>query len=515
MNMQVDKQQRVPVYMQIVNTLKARILSGELPEASVLPSERGMARMLGVHRNTVAKAYGELKADGLLQSKQGFGYVVAVEGAGVKDGAARRGTVGGRGKPVNWVNQIKPGHLDMDKSFDDLFERADGASNYSMGSGISQPGVFQRDKIARDISSLIETKDVDKGFYSPYKGDRSLRQKLADFLSTKGVKASVGEIQVLQETNQAFSFLLALLVKPGDTIITEEPVSPDVYRMAELAGAGVCCVPVDEDGVDCEVLEEIVRQKKPRLIFVNSSFHDPTGVVLSAERRKRVIEISNIYRVPVIEEDAASELVYEGRQITPLKAMDTLDNVIYLYSFSLTFVPGLSLAFVAANKSVIESLSYLVSVNMAAPDWMTQKLAAMYLEDGTYYAALDEFRASYRRKQEFVCARLDEMIPLGVEYTRPRGGVYVWCRLPDGVDSKLYAGRAYSKGATVIPGHVFYPNKKEGRSHIRINYSHESEERLGKGMDILRETLEELLEENTACDSRPPAVRLVGKAQFL
>jgi len=303
----------------------------------------------------------------------------------------------------------------------------------------------------------------------------------------------VGEIQVLQETNQALSYLVLLLIKPGDVVLTEEPVSPDVQRIVALSGGSVCRVPMDGEGVDCDVLEDMVRRKKPRFIFLNSSFHDPTGIMLSAERRRRVIEISNAFRVPVVEEDAASELVYEGAGVTPIKALDTLDNVIYIYSFSLTFVPGLSLAFVSAGKPIIESLSYLASLNMAAPDWITQKLAAAYLENGSYYAKLSEFRSVYRRKRDLVCEALDAMAPLGVRYEKPRGGVYVWCRLPDGVDSKLFASRSYSRGLTLIPGHVFYASKKEGRAHVRINYSREPEDRLVRGLDIFKSTLEEFL----------------------
>lgn len=491
MNMQIDRRSRLPVYMQIVSAVRAQILSGELPDGSILPSERVMAQLLGVHRNTVAKAYGELKADGMLRSRQGSGYRVTAAGTGTPSEPERSTVEKRRGKSVNWVNQIKPSHLDMDKFFDNMFEHADGEEKYSLSNGISQIGIYDRERVARDISMLIETKDVGKGFYSPYKGDRALRKRLAAFLSTKGIRASLGEIQVLQETNQAISYLALLLLKPGDTVIMEEPVSPDVYRMVELVGAKACFVPVDRDGMDCEILERMVRQRKPRFIFVNSSFHDPTGVVLSAERRRRIIEISDAYRVPVVEEDAASELVYEGPRIMPIKALDTLDNVIYIYSFSLTFVPGFSLAFVAANKKVVDSLSYLTSVSMAAPDWMTQKLAAMYLEDGTYYKALDSFREGYCRKQRLVCDALDGMRRWGVDYYRPRGGVYIWCALPDGIDSKQFADSAYSRGVAVMPGYVFYPSKKEGRGYIRINYSYETEERLAQGLELLRRTLAE------------------------
>ena len=332
-------------------------------------------------------------------------------------------------------------------------------------------------------------------FFSPYKGDKFLRQKLVAFLGTKGVKASSGEIQIISETNQALDFIVTLLVKPGDSVVMEEPVHPDMYRVMELAGAKILTVPVDENGMNCEVLESLLTQTRPRLIFVNSSYHDPTGNILSLERRKKIVELSNRYRVPIVEEDAASELVYDGDKLPPIKAFDTTGNVIYIYSFSLTFIPGLSLAFVTGNRDLIRALSYLVSVRLMASDWMTQKLLGMYLDDGIYYTSLLKFRDVYRTNRDLVCQKLDELAPLGVSYTKPRGGVYVWCRLPDGVDSKRFIRRAYNMGVTLIPGHVFYPCKNGGRDHIRINYSYESYERLGQGMDVLRKALEEELEE--------------------
>lgn len=205
------------------------------------------------------------------------------------------------------------------------------------------------------------------------------------------------------------------------------------------------------------------------------------------------MDIANTYRVAVIEEDAASELVYEGTKMQPVKAFDTCDNVIYIYSFSLTFMPGLSLAFVVANKDVIRSLSYLVSVRMVGTDWLSQKLIARYLDDGTYYKILDTFRDIYSRKQRLVCEMLDEMKYLGIKYSKPRGGVYIWCRLPEGVDSKSFVAKAYSRGLALIPGYIFYPYKNGGRSYIRINYSFETEERLRVGLNLFRQVLKEEL----------------------
>ena len=493
MTIRIDKDAKVPVYLQIADQIKAQIISGALPRASTLPSERALAQLLDVHRNTVVKAYSELKSDAWIESRQGVGYVVTAAESGAPAEAEEKGCeCAGR---VNWVSAVDDKYLDMEKTFDDLFQRFTDESHYSLGSGIAAREVYPPDRVARDIASLVTGSGPCQYFFSPYKGDRFLRQKLVSFLGTKGVKASTGEIQVLAETNQALDFIVTLLVKPGDSVVMEEPVHPDMFRVMELAGARILSVPVDENGMDCEVLENLLTHTKPRLIFVNSSYHDPTGHILSLERRKKLVELSNRYRIPIVEEDAASELAYEGEKLPPIKAFDTMGNVIYIYSFSLTFVPGLSLAFVTGNRDFVRALSYLVSVRLMASDWLTQKLLGMYLDDGSYYASLARFREEYRKKRDLVCRKLDELAPLGVRYDKPLGGVYVWCRLPDGVDSKHFISRAYNMGVTLIPGHVFYPYKNGGRDHIRINYSYESEERLAQGMEVLQKALKEELEE--------------------
>ncbi len=505
MNIIIDRTSKIPIYMQIASRMKRQIFSGELAEGSTLPSERAAAKVLCVHRNTIIKAYNELKAEDLIESRQGACYTVktsqhakdAYQGGACDRPDAKKSPKSGeqatRIKKVNWQSEINEKYLDMEVTFDDLFQRFASKNIISLGSGIACPEIYDRKKLAADIADVVSGEGKTQYFYSPYKGDKQLRQQLVSFLSTKGIKASTGEIQILTETNQALDFLVTLLIKPGDSVIMEDAVSPDAYRAMELAGAEIVTVPIDEDGIDCEALERAVLMRKPRLIYVNSSFHDPTGAILSEERRERLIEISSKYRIPIIEEDAASELVYEGKRLLPLKALDKAENVIYIYSFSLSFVPGLSLAFVVANSRLIESLSYLVSVRMMAVDWTSQKLLAKYLADGSYYSITHAFRENYLRKQNLVCQRLDEMEPLGLSYHKPEGGIYIWCRLPDGIDSKEFADAAYRNGLAVIPGYIFFPKKNGGRDHIRINYSFESEERIEKGLRILKKTLEEEL----------------------
>ena len=491
--MKTEQTNKIPVYRRLADEIKAEILSGKRAPGSVLPSERLMAQQLGVHRNTVAKAYNELEAEELIDARQGVGYLVhAADAARSAKTGQNRSSIARKEpkkKKVNWKARIKDEYQDMEITFDDLFQRFGNKTVISMGSGIASPGIYDKEELARVLSSLIAEEGKTQYFYSPFKGDRMLRQKIVSLLSTKGVRATTGQIQILTETNQALDFVVMLLLKPGDTVIMEEPVSPDAYRAMELAGARIMTVPVDENGMDVDALERLVAEHEPELIYINSSFHDPTGTILSLERRKKVIEISNRWRIPIVEEDAASELVYAGEKLPPIKAFDTEDNIIYIYSFSLTFMPGLSLAFVVADRGLIHSLSYLVSVRMMSVDWLAQKLIAHYLSNGRYYELLEEFRQSYARKQELVCRALDDMKTLGVRYLRPRGGVYIWCQLPDGIDSKEFIREAYQNGLALLPGYVFYPFKNGGRNHIRLNYSFESEERLVEGLAILKSLL--------------------------
>ena len=219
MDVKLDKQSKIPVYLQIVDQLRAQIMCGALPSGSVLPSERGLAQMLEVHRNTVVKAYGELKSDAWIESRQGIGYVVAVPPAAEDGGEGEAGASDKPSRRVNWINEIKDRYLDMEKTFDDLFQRFTDESKYSLGSGISTNEVFRPERVAHDIAPLMTSAGCCQYFYSPYKGDKFLRQKLVSFLSTKGVKASTGEIQILSETNQAVDFIVTLLVQPGDTVV--------------------------------------------------------------------------------------------------------------------------------------------------------------------------------------------------------------------------------------------------------------------------------------------------------
>ena len=483
MNVKIDKTIGTPYYWQLANLLKEKIIGGEIPDGAILPSERTMADMAEVHRNTVIKAYNLLKDENLVESYQGTGYFVTYRSKSSDEPDMRL--------KVNWSNLIKDRYQDMEFTFDDIYQKFAKPDMISLATGMA-PAVYYEHNIENKLSEVLTEAGRRPSLLSPYQGDIFLRKEIVRFLRRKGIKAETSELQIVTETNQALDFIISALLEEGDRVLIEEPVSPDVYRVFDLAGCVPVTVPVDENGMECDHLEAMIEKHRPKLLYVNSAYHDPAGCVLSLGRRKKIIELSNKYRLPVVEDDATSELSFDGRIIPAIKTMDKSENVIYIYSFSMTFIPGITMAVVLAPPKLSEVLAHLISVKMISLDWMTQKLLACYMHDGEYDEKVNQIRQLNKVKCDIMCRYLDQLRPLGVKYMKPQGGVYLWCRLPEKVNCRQVLTEALKKGVSVIPGTVFYPKKNGGQSYIRLNFSYEPKGRIEEGMKIMIEIIKEL-----------------------
>ncbi|MBR0599698.1 PLP-dependent aminotransferase family protein [Sinanaerobacter chloroacetimidivorans] len=480
MDIMINHHTQTPIYLQIANQIKEMILKGELTDGFVLPSERTMAQMIGVHRNTIIKAYHELKAEDFLASVQGKGYSVSYP---------TQEESGEENHDIAWFSMIKEEYLNLRITFDEMFSKSYSSGNISFAGGIASAEEYSMKELAVILTDMISGHNNETYSYTPYQGLYSLRKNIANFMKSKGVQGKPNEIQILSETNQALDYLAALFIKPGDVIITEEPVSPDVYRTFTLAGGKMVTVPMDEDGMLCDSLEPLIVKHRPKFIYVNPDYHNPTGIVMSLERRKTLLSLCHKYRIPIIEEDGASEICFEGRKLPPIKALDQGNHVIYLYSFGLTFAPGVRMAFVLADKTIIKSLRYVVSMRLISLDSISQKLLSGYMEKGFYQKNIKHICTDYKEKRDLMCRCLDEFLAL--DYTIPRGGVYLWCRLPREVDSKTLYGKAISRGVSYIPGSVFYPRGSKGENYIRLNFSYPGKTEIEKGIQLLAEAMQE------------------------
>ena len=331
MRIEINKKRKIPLYLQIESQLKRMILAGNIPDGAVLPSERKLAAQLGVHRNTVIRAYADLKDMGLVRSDRGKGYAVCYSLPEDRPLTAEEQ------RSVNWSHVIKDEYLDMEELYDDIFQRFSTGKGISLSAGMP-PFVYPEEEIADDIVAIMNESQLLPAYLATYQGDGELLRRLQDYVRTKGIEAGLRQIQVLKETNQALDYIITAMTEPGDCVFIEEPCSPDVYRMIALSGCDFFTVPVDLDGMVVEQLEPLIATKKPKFIYVNSSYQDPTGNILSLERRRKLLELSNRYRIPIVE-DEEPELFGPYDETTGRRSIKVIRANSYIYQYRESAIP--------------------------------------------------------------------------------------------------------------------------------------------------------------------------------
>ena len=485
MKLTVNRDSVTPVYIQISDHIRRGIIDGSLVDGFLLPSERKLAEELGIHRNTVTRAYMELKSEGLIEARQGQGYRVHYHSL-----FGQMESQGFKKKPVHWEALIEDRYEDIRSAFDELYHLSYEEDLIPLGGGVAAREPYPPEEIAEYFEKILKGKTY---FHSPYQGDPELRREIVKLLELRGIRVRESNIQMFSEANQTMDFLNSLLLSPGDTVITPELLSADVYRSIQLLGGKLVPVPMDEEGMICERLEALIEEHHPKYIYVDSSFNNPTGALLSIERRQKLLELSYRYRIPILEEDESSDLFYEELTLPSIRSMDTGNNVIYLFSFSLTFRPGLGVSFVTADRSITERLHNMVSVRLAALDWAPQMIMLEYLRNGQYLQRLEDYRTVCRQKRDRMDQHLQKLAcHFGISYTRPRGGVYFWVRLPEGMDAAKLLQKAQTLGVTFIPGDLFDPAHARGKDHIRLNFSYPSIAQIDRGMELLGKAMKEI-----------------------
>ena len=484
MNVEISKESSVPLYQQIKSQIKSQILSGELLDGFLLPSERMLASQLGVHRNTVTRAYTDLKSEGLLKSSQGKGYRVSVR-SNTNTIAALR--------PVNWGAMTQNSYADTESAFVLQFAKSFDDGVISFAGGIAAREPYPPEETARIIEKILRTNREKAYFFASIQGDEELRRNLVRFLSRKGIKADPSNIQVFSDNNQALHFILSMFLHPGDVVIIDELASPDVPRSVELAGGRVVRVPSDGEGMVCAALGGIIEQERPAFIYVEAGYANPAGTVLSTARKKELLDLSYRYGIPLIEADETSELFLDGGPVPTIKSMDVGDNVIYLYSFSLSMIPGIGISFVVANQGLINNLCNMTMLHIVNSDWAAQMVTIEHLASGRLYDRLAEFRDLYRKKRDLMCACLDQLGErFALRYEKPRGGAYVWVELPCRMSARSLLAAARRRGVTFMTGDPFFEEPSQGRSHIRLNYSYPLLDEIEPGMAAIGKALEDV-----------------------
>jgi len=360
----------------------------------------------------------------------------------------------------------------------------------SFAGGLPAPEVFPVARFQEACQRVLATQATTALQYGPTEGYRPLRELIVAQMGRYGIVATVDNILITSGSQQALDLIAKLLINRGDRILVESPTYLGALQAFDLMGAEYVTVPVDDDGLQTCNMEQALRSG-PKFMYILPNFQNPGGVTLSRKRRDELVELSDRYGIPIIEDDPYGQLRYEGEHISPLVVLDRtnlardngykLGNVIYLSTFSKVLAPGLRVAWIVAPPDVIAKLVQIKQSTDLHTSTFTQMVVYEAARDGFIDEHVKLIRATYKVRRDAMLSALNDFFPPEVSWTHPHGGLFLWVTMPPGVDSSRLLELALRQNVAFVPGEPFYPNGDTG-SHMRLNFSNAAPEQIREGI---------------------------------
>jgi DNA-binding transcriptional MocR family regulator len=299
-------------------------------------------------------------------------------------------------------------------------------------------------------------------------------------------------VLILSGSTQGVGLVGRLILNPGDEVVVEVPTYLGAIQAFRALQARVIGVPTDKDGMRVDLLESILARHRPRLIYTQPTFQNPSGVVLSPERRKRLMLLSQRYQTPVLEDDPYGSIYFEGKAYQPLKALDTHGQVIYLSTFSKILAPGLRVAWLVAPAPMIERLSLhkqIFDLNTnALGQWAVAEILRRHLLDDH----LEILRLEYQRKRDLMLQAIRRYWPEEVRVSHPAGGFHLWCRLPGDLRTRSLLREAASERVAFVIGEPFHVDGG-GQQQFRLSFAYPDAAQIEEAVKRIGDAMKRLL----------------------
>jgi DNA-binding transcriptional MocR family regulator len=369
----------------------------------------------------------------------------------------------------------------------------------SFAGGLPAPETFPVEDFRVAMDRMIETQGRRALQYSTTDGDADLREAIAERMNrTRGTQVTAGEILITSGSQQGLDISGKILLDEGDVVLCESPTYMGAIQAFVPYAPRFIEIPTDDDGMQLDELEAVLgREDRVRMIYVIPDFQNPSGRTWSLERRKGLIELANRFTVPVIEDSPYGELRFEGEDIPSIKSLDTEGLVVHLGTFSKTFCPGLRVAWLAAEPELRRKYELVKQGTDLHTSTLTQLVVLEYLNRFDIDANIQAIRDLYKQRREVMLECMDEMMPEGVRYTRPQGGMFLWLELPEGAEARVVLERCLKEKVAFVPGSSFFPNGGHENT-LRVNYSVSNPEKIRIGMEKMARVIREYLGEMVA-----------------
>lgn len=441
---------------QVVATVRQRIAARHLTPGDKLPSIRGLAATLGVSSSTVVEAYERLAAEGCIRSRPGSGFFVA--GPLAPLALAELGPRLERAIDPFWVSRQS---LEAD------------AAALKPGCGWLPADWLPQDGLRRALRALARAPEPTLADYAPPQGHPALRQWIARHSAGRGVAVAPQQIVLTESGTQAIDLVCRLLLKPGDTVLVDDPCYFNFLALLRAHQARIVGVPHTPTGPDVPAMAAALAAHRPRLYLTNAGLHNPTGARLSAATAHQVLKLAEQHGLVVVEDEVFAD--FEDAPAARYAAFDGLQRVVPLGSFSKTVSAAARVGWIAARPDWAEALTDLKIATGFGGGALAAELSLRVLQDPGQRRHLQALRARLARASSRLVARLKA---LGiVPWAPPQGGPFLWCRLPPGVDSAALAQAALADQVVLAPGNVFSVSQTAGGC-MRFNVAQSQDERL-------------------------------------
>jgi GntR family transcriptional regulator/MocR family aminotransferase len=489
-NLTLDKNSSEPAYEQICRQIEALVRQGLLGPGARIPSIRQLAQRLGLANNTVATAYDELAARHVIETRRGSGTFISLNAGAQRafDLDACTATGAPELRQMTW-----------DKYFfgSDFFGMPVGPRQQKMirfTQASPDPDLFPLDRIKQVSASMLWTP---KSFFfdrANPQGYQPLVEYLEREMALLGITMAQGQNDIILTGGfqRALSLLIDYLIRPGDKVAIETPCFSQLLNLLIAKRVPFVPVPVDSQGMDTDYLATLLARGEVQAVVTIPTFHNPTGVCMSRERRIHLLRLADQYRVPIIEDDWGRLLRYEGADDRPLKALDSGGYVIHVGTYSKCLLPGLRIGWITCPSPLALQL---VRAKLGADNSDSQFLQALlynFIEASHFHRHIRKTVKRYKARRDAMCETLARQLPAGCRYRQPQGGFSVWLELPPHIRSMSLLRLARDRGVDFFPAAFMMPDRQDMNA-LRLCFSRVAEADIVRGVELLCEAINEAI----------------------
>ena len=465
----------MPVTEQIVQYMCRQVSSGAWPIGARLPSQRALAEGFGVNRSTVIAAVNELADYGIVEGAHGAGTrIVSNTWSLMLPGAP------------DWADYVSSGFFKANNDTIQAINRLEFAPHMArLGTGELDPRLFPTDMWRTVMRQAAD--EIDSMGYPEPEGIPELREAIAGHMRSLGIDTDASQILVTSGALQALQIISVSLLGAGSTVFAEAPSYIKSLQVFQSAGMHLTGVPMDDDGLSVSELTTILNDHglngrggnggamgarhrgSGSVLYTIPTNHNPTGIIMDAQRRRELIACCVERRLPIIEDGAYQDLVFDGPSPAPLKSLDETGMVIYLGSASKALAPGLRIGWIVAPEPIVHRLADVKMQMDYGASRLSQWVFARFLDTGMYDRFLIDLRGELRRRRDAALETLDRLFGGIAHWNTPAGGFYIWLTFNGPMPIARLFAKAVEAGVLLNPGDIY---DFEGDNSLRLSYAY-------------------------------------------